>query len=237
MEATAPRRGFDPDVRRWGPQTRRQVSLVVLGLAGAFLIAALLFFGINAPASGWFLWLTIGVLAVLLLVEAVVVATGIASEEGAGPAWLRGEPAHAAAAGTAPPSTDEPEPAGETIELRCPECAEMFAVEDTGERPLHTECPHCGAEGHVDIDEPPEQEDEPASSPYSEHVGDESADTAYGQAAAEPEPEPEEPAAEGEPESVGLKCPACDTQFEVEDTGERPLEATCPGCGRSGKLS
>jgi len=37
-------------------------------------------------------------------------------------------------------------------------------------------------------------------------------------------------------EMISLECPACETQFETEDTGERPLRATCPGCGASGKL-
>lgn len=230
--------GVPADVRRWDPELRRQASLIVLAVGGLFLVGALLFFGLDAAASGWFLWVTIAVLVLLLVAEVAIVATGIAREEDAGPAWLRAEPAHV------PPETepaDEPaggpaagaataEPGGE-IDLRCPECAEMFSVEDTGERPLHTECPHCGAEGHVDIEAPPPSEEPAAEDLYGEPA-EEPGEAPAGGAAAASEPAREEEG--GEP--IALQCPACDTQFEVEDTGERPLEATCPGCGRGGKL-
>lgn len=229
--------GVPADVRRWDPETRRNASLIVLALGGLFLVGALLFFGIAAASSGWFLWITIAVLVILLLVQLAIVATGIATEEQSGPEWLRAEPA-AAGAATAETGGAEPEPepegpdvgyAPDQIDLRCPECAEMFTVDDTGERPLHTECPHCGAEGHVDLDEPAgdthDHERDHEHDDESEPVG----------IGGLPE-EDEEPAEEAGGEPIALQCPACDTQFEVEDTGERPLEATCPGCGRGGTL-
>ncbi len=207
------------DVRQWEPDLRRSASLVVLGVAGLFLVASLLFFGLAPEASGIFLWIAIVVLGLLLVAEAAILATGIAREENIGPPWLA-EPAateqQASQAG-APPTA---EPAQESVEisLKCPECGDQFNAQDTGERPLHTECPYCGAEGNVDLG-PPEHEQEPAhEDPY----------------AGAAEPEPEEPPEDAE--ALALKCPACDTQFEVTDTGERPLTATCPGCGRGGKL-
>jgi len=103
----------------------------------------------------------------------------------------------------------------------------MFAVEDTGERPLATECPHCGAQGHVNL---PETTDEP-----DDH--DSTAGAGGGAVAGDPlaglgddEPDDEDV------ETISLECPVCDTQFDTEDTGERPLRTECPGCGRSGKL-
>lgn len=352
-------RGVDADMRLWDDETRRLASLIVLGLAGVFLVGALVYFGVDAASSGWFLWVAIVVLALLLLTEAAIIATGIAREEG-GPAWLAGphaaatttqEPAQPGPA-TEPPSQPAPEPEPETehvhVDLKCPQCGELFSVHDTGERPLHTQCPHCGAEGHVDLETPPpasvhDREPEPAAHAREEDpFGDIDPVTAvegigptYGeklaalgiettqdlwqadtvQIAAELDTEAKrveswqqraelmaisgigpqyaellervdvetipglasedaealtariqdkeadlvqsiqgnpitqtrverwiamardhEPGAERDVETISIKCPACDTQFDVEDTGERPLEATCPGCGRGGKL-
>jgi len=33
-----------------------------------------------------------------------------------------------------------------------------------------------------------------------------------------------------------IRCAACGTIFEVEDTGERPLPLTCPECKKSGAI-
>lgn len=224
-------RTFDQDPRRWDEDNRRDASLVVGGLAAFFLLAAIFFYGLAPGASGWFLWVSIAVLVLLLIAEAVVLATGIAREENVGPHWLSEPEAHrsqaagaAAGAGTAaahaePEPEEEPDevpepPSPPEIDLECPECREMFTVEDTGERPLHTECPHCGAAGHVNLDNLPGDHDHA-------HEGEAAA------AGASAEPDHEE---------ISLECPSCGTQFDVEDDGTRPLTATCPGCGSSGKL-
>lgn len=240
-EITVGDREIDTDVRRWSGDVRRDASLILGAAAGLFLLAALVYYALNAAGSGWFLWVAIVVLAVLLVAEAVVLATGIAREEDVGPPWLTGETQAASAtaetetadettvggpASASPEPAREPEPAPE-IDLQCPECSEMFAVEDTGERPLATECPHCGAQGHVNL---PETTDEP-----DDH--DSTAGAGGGAVAGDPlaglgddEPEDEDV------ETISLECPVCDTQFDTEDTGERPLRTECPGCGRSGKL-
>lgn len=226
-------RTFDQDPRRWDEDNRRDASLVVGGLAAFFLLAAILFYGLAPSASGWFLWASIVVLVLLLIAEAVVLATGIAREENVGPHWLsepeahRGQAAGTAGAATATQAEQEPDevpepPSPPEIDLECPECREMFTVEDTGERPLHTECPHCGAAGHVNLDNLPEEHDH-----EHDHDHDHGAEAAAAGVGAEPEPEHEE---------ISLECPACGTQFDVEDDGTRPLTATCPGCGSSGKL-
>lgn len=210
------------DVRTWDASLRRNASLIVLAAAGAFLLVGVLFYLLAPAASAWYLTAAIVVLALLLVAEAAIVATGIASEENIGPPWLAGQTATMAGQTTttgAPPG-QQPEPTPRQarepvhIDLKCPECAEIFTTEDTGERPLHTRCPHCQAEGHVDL-EPPEH------------------------ATPAPKPARGEPASEQatqEVETLALKCPACETQFEVDDDGTRPLRATCPGCGRGGKL-
>lgn len=350
-------RRVDTDLRLWDDETRRLASLIVLGLAGVFLVGALLYFGIDAAGSGWFLWVAIAVLALLLLAEAAIIATGVAREEG-GPEWLAGPQAAATTtqepAERGPASEPAPEPESETehvhVDLKCPQCGDLFSVHDTGERPLHTQCPHCGAEGHVDLETPPpgsvhdrKAEAEPATHASArEPFGDidpvadvEGIGPTYGeqltalgiettrdlweadtvQIAAELDTEAKrveswqqraelmaisgigpqyaellervgvetipdlasadavaltrriqdkeadlvqsiqgnpitetrverwiamaqghDPDAERDVETISIKCPACDTQFDVEDTGERPLEATCPGCGRGGKL-
>ncbi|HET6315336.1 MAG TPA: zinc ribbon domain-containing protein [Chloroflexota bacterium] len=37
------------------------------------------------------------------------------------------------------------------IVIRCKQCGEVFPVEDTGERPLATTCPHCGKTGSIKV--------------------------------------------------------------------------------------
>lgn len=202
------------DVRMWEASHRRNASLIVLAAAGAFLLVGILFYLFAPGASAWFLTLAIVVLALLLLAEAAIVATGIAREENIGPPWLAGQTATA----THAPPDQQPAPTTHEhvhIDLKCPECAEVFTTEDTGERPLHTRCPHCQAEGHVDL-EPPEH-------PTPQAPAEETSEDAM-------------QAPSGEVETLALKCPACETQFEVDDDGTRPLRATCPGCGRGGKL-
>jgi DNA-directed RNA polymerase subunit M/transcription elongation factor TFIIS len=241
-EITIGQRDVDTDVRRWDPDLRRDASLVLGALAGVFLLAALVYYALNAAGSGWFLWVAIVVLALLLVAEAVVLVTGIATEENVGPPWLSGEQRHAtttaagAAVGTegqeAEPEPEherepEPEPEHREIDLECPECSQMFAVEDTGERPLATECPHCGARGHVNLPEP--EEDTASGTRTGAGAAAAGADPLAG--LGEDDEEPDE-----DVETISLECPACDTQFETEDTGERPLRTECPGCGRSGKL-
>lgn len=225
------------DLRAWDAKLRREASVVVLAVAGLFLVASLLFFGLNDTGSGWFLWTAIVVLVLALLFQIAVVATGLAREEG-GPDWLAGPGAEAAAAtggagtagGAGAGSAGQAQAAHDPhahIDLQCPECQDLFSVHDTGERPLHTVCPHCGAEGHVDLGEP---------APTAQQAGAGAAEAEAGVW-----DDAEDPWADEQPErdlpSISLKCPKCATQFDVEDTGDRPLRTQCPGCGSSGKLN
>ena len=57
----------------------------------------------------------------------------------------------------------------------------------------------------------------------------------------EGEPEPHYGPGAGAPEprgarSLALRCGECGTEFELTDTGERPLHHVCPGCGLEGVL-
>ncbi|MBI4393445.1 MAG: hypothetical protein HY556_06585 [Euryarchaeota archaeon] len=36
---------------------------------------------------------------------------------------------------------------------------------------------------------------------------------------------------------ITLRCGTCDTMFDVEDTGSRPLKHVCPGCGTEGEIT
>ncbi len=223
---------WTPDVREWEAWQRRQASLAVLGVAAVSLLAAVVFYVLGGTAAVWTVTVVLVALIVLLLVEAVIVATGVATETGSGPTWLRAGTAATAGqamhAGGPPADEDEARPVAE-IDLRCPECGGTFTEQDTGERPLPIQCPHCGVQGKADIGAEPEThahtEDDIAErdAPVSGGIGD------------EPLPGLEDEPAEDLP-VVTLKCPACDTRFETEDTGERPLKTTCSGCGRKGKL-
>jgi Zn finger protein HypA/HybF involved in hydrogenase expression len=224
-------RSVPADIRRWDPDLRRITSLILGGVAVFLLVGALVYYELDPASSGWFLWVAIVTLVVLLLAEAAVLLTGIAREENVGPPWLAGETAEAETdtrtetTAVGPEPDEEPEPHREhpEIDLQCPECAEMFAVEDTGERPLATECPHCGAQGHVNL---PDRDEDTGPEPGGA-VGGEAEDPLAGLG---------EDDEDEDVEMISLECPACETQFETEDTGERPLRATCPGCGASGKL-
>lgn len=235
----------NPDIRLWEPELRRKASLGVLLGAAVIVIAGILIYGLLPEQAGWFLILAIVLVALLLAFEAAVLVTGIAREEGKGPAWLTAAdiaplPKQRGAGGRA---IDEE--LYERIDLKCPECGNIFSAPDTGERPLHTTCPHCGAEGHVDgLPDPtlkdeaePEQAHEHTQGhghgasmyapPASSGLGDLDAEALGEEADAEPDEEIV---------VISLKCPACATKFSVDDTGERPLRAACPGCGRSGRL-
>lgn len=244
-------RAVDTDLRRWEPDLRRDASLVVGALAGVLLLVALVYYALNAAGSGWFLWVAIVLLAVLLVVELAVLVTGIAREENVGPPWLAGaETAEAsttsAGATVGPDAEEQPdaEPAAvhehPEIDLQCPACEDMFTVEDTGERPLATQCPHCGAQGHVNLPEPEEHEDahgherghgSAAGAGAATQAGGEDPLAGLGEEDADEAEAPPE-----DVETISLQCPACETEFETEDTGERPLRTECPGCGKSGKL-
>lgn len=233
-------RGIDPDVREWSPETRRRASIGIFAVTAILAIVGAIFYFAAPGTAGWVLIAAIIVLVLLLLTEVAIVATGIATEDDTGPDWLRGSAAQTATAGTAPPAREELAAAGPEIDLRCPQCQELFTVQDTGQRPLEIDCPHCGAHGQVDLpeshDHSHEHDHAHAEVPAHEDPG---AQTQAGSSLAdEPLPgleEEEEAPAEDLP-AISLKCPACGTQFDVEDDGQRPLKTTCPGCGKSGKL-
>lgn len=369
--------GFDPDVREWSPELRRRASIGIFAMTAVLAILGTIFYFAAPSTAGWVLIVAIVLLAILLLVEVAIVATGIATEDNTGPAWLRASSAQAATAGrTAPPSGYGASATQTTeIDLRCPQCQELFTVQDTGERPLEIDCPHCGAHGQVDLPEdhahahahadPGAQTQAGATTSrredpfgdidevtdiegvgpvYGEQLEDRGIATTrdlwhadpselaealdvspnvterwhaqaelmavsgigpqyaellvrsgvktiealsqrspdglvstiqakldnldvniqgnqvtegrarqwinqarehlgkprlgeagYGSLADEPLEDTLDEE-QGDLPSISLKCPACDTQFEVEDDGDRPLKTTCPGCGKSGKL-
>ncbi len=234
-------RGFDPDVREWSPELRRRASIGIFAMTAVLAILGTIFYFAAPSTAGWVLIVAIVLLAILLLAEVAIVATGIATEDNTGPMWLRASTAQAATAGQAAPPSGYDDAAAQAteIDLRCPQCQELFTVQDTGERPLEIDCPHCGAHGQVDL---PEADDHDHEHAHHEHAHeDPGAQTqAGGGLADEPLPgldeDEEDAGADADLPTLSLKCPACDTRFEVEDDGDRPLKTTCPGCGKSGKL-
>ncbi|MBN1389043.1 MAG: PKD domain-containing protein [Candidatus Thermoplasmatota archaeon] len=108
----------------------------------------------------------------------------------------------------ASPPTDQVQKP-KTIRIKCPACSKVFKVTDTGDRPLHMTCKHCGAAGTVD------------------HVpgGDEE----------QKEQAPPEKAGEEEEliEPVPIVCPSCKNLFELDQVTET---AKCPFCGAEGEL-
>lgn len=69
-------------------------------------------------------------------------AEGMLREEGAAP-MLAADPAPVEAAA---PAAAQP---AKRLKLRCGGCKEVFAIEDSGERPLRRPCPYCGRTGEV----------------------------------------------------------------------------------------
>ncbi len=234
--------GFEPDMREWTPDMRRRASIGVFAVAAVLVLVGVIFYFAAPGTASWLLIAAIVVLVLLLLLELAIVATGIATEENSGPQWLRGSAAETQQAGVSsvPPAHEEDAEDLEEIDLRCPQCQELFTVQDTGERPLEIDCPHCGAHGQVDL--PAEHDHAHDEDAHDEDAHeDEGAETQMGGGLAdEPLPGLEDEEGDAEPDedlpSISLKCPACGTQFDVEDDGERPLKTTCPGCGKSGKL-
>ncbi|MEA3559818.1 MAG: PKD domain-containing protein, partial [Candidatus Thermoplasmatota archaeon] len=91
---------------------------------------------------------------------------------------------------TQPPGIEDDRP--RSFRIKCPSCGKLFRSLDSGERPLHITCKHCGANGVVE------------SIP-----GDE-----------ESEGTEEEEPAEDEPDPVPIVCPSCGGLFELDEMSE-----------------
>ncbi|MGA1872647.1 MAG: PKD domain-containing protein [Thermoplasmatota archaeon] len=107
-----------------------------------------------------------------------------------------------------PPKEEKAAP--RTIRIKCPACSKVFKVTDTGERPLHMTCKHCGATGSID------------HVPGEEEHGEKEADA-----------EKEDQDEEAPVEPVPIVCPSCQNLFELEEVAET---AKCPICGVEGDL-
>jgi len=201
--------------REWGNAQRRVGSLIALGVALTFLVAAVVAYLLNAPS--WIYWAFVVVVVLALLFEVALLV--LQPARAATPAALAPEaqpmpepeaPSPSPSASPTP-SPWAPEAAPEpvrTLTLRCSDCGTIFDVHDTGERPLRHVCPGCGAEGMLRD---------------------------------EAEPAPPTPAVETAPmaapvKRLKLRCGGCKEVFTIEDTGERPLRRPCPYCGRTGEV-
>lgn len=106
-----------------------------------------------------------------------------------------------------PPKEEKPK----QIRIKCPACTKVFKVTDSGERPLHIACKHCGANGSID-QVPGDAEAEPT----------------------EEEAPPQEPGEEEvKPEPIPIVCPSCQNLFELDEVTDT---AKCPICGAEGDL-
>lgn len=123
------------DMRTWDNGRRKEVSIVVM-LAAVVLVVSGLVLEFVLGTGQTVLNVLVGILVLLLLVEAAVhLAKPKASAADAGAA--------APSPGAAGPVTSE----AAHITLKCGQCATVFDVPDTGERPLYHTCPGCGAQG------------------------------------------------------------------------------------------
>lgn len=147
-------------------------------------------------------------LVVLLLLILALAFQALVVVTGLGQQSLAGAGAGAEAAWEAPPEgAPPPAAAPAAITLKCSSCGTVFDVQDSGERPLRHTCPGCGAVGEL------------TEADIGPGVPSETAK------------------AEAAPQAITLKCGSCGTTFDVQDTGERPLRHTCPGCGAEGVLT
>ncbi|MBN1539439.1 MAG: hypothetical protein JW939_04785, partial [Candidatus Thermoplasmatota archaeon] len=96
------------------------------------------------------------------------------------------------------------------IRVKCPACSRVFKVTDTGDRPLHMTCKHCGATGTID------------------HVPGDLKDGSKEGAPSDKEEDEKEA-----PESVPIVCPSCQNLFELDQVTDT---AKCPICGAEGDL-
>ncbi|HEV8360140.1 MAG TPA: hypothetical protein VGR28_06770 [Candidatus Thermoplasmatota archaeon] len=118
----------------------------------------------------------------------------------------------------------------EPITLKCGNCATIFDVPDTGERPLRHVCPGCGSEGVLREEDigPPTLAAAPAAPPSPTPAPAPVAATAA-------RPAPPKPGVKTV-RTLKLRCKSCSTVFTLRDTGERPLYHECPGCKATGVL-
>ncbi|MGA1866626.1 MAG: hypothetical protein ACMUFK_04075, partial [Thermoplasmatota archaeon] len=113
------------------------------------------------------------------------------------------------APGRIAPPVEEKKPQN-VIRVKCPACSKVFKVTDTGDRPLHMTCKHCGATGTIDH-VPGDDEDRSKESTPSDEKDEEK--------------EVIEP--------VPIVCPSCQNLFELDQVTET---AKCPICGVEGDL-
>jgi DNA-directed RNA polymerase subunit RPC12/RpoP len=105
----------------------------------------------------------------------------------------------------------------EKLIIQCPKCDEMFTMEDEAGEIV---CPSCGVRGQMDEETIAElkrqQAEESGKAGEREPVGEEK----------EEEKTPEKP-------EKKIKCPNCDTRFNIAVDAD---SITCPSCGVSGTL-
>lgn len=117
------------------------------------------------------------------------------------------EPPKKEAPAQAEPPKPEEAAKPKQIRIKCPSCGKIFRSEDSGERPLHINCKHCGASGMIETVPGDEDEKEVEEAP----------------------PEEEEEA----PDPIPIVCPSCSGLFELTEVTDT---AKCPHCGVEGEL-
>jgi PKD repeat protein/predicted RNA-binding Zn-ribbon protein involved in translation (DUF1610 family) len=154
-----------------------------------------------------------------------------------------------------PPAPIPPQaPKEKTIRIKCPACGGMFAYRDTGERPIHLICDHCGAKGVIDSTAPgvpiaqspgkaPEGKGKPimiicpgCSGLFEIAERVDSLKCPF--CGAEGDLDEATVKAMDEffgpvPNMVTLRCPKCSELFEIKE-GDK--EIACPHCGVRGKI-
>jgi hypothetical protein len=151
-----------------------------------------------------------------------------------------------------PPAPTPPQKE-KTIRIKCPACGGMFAYRDTGDRPIHLVCDHCGAKGVIDAvpTEAPAQKGDgklegkgkpltiicPGCSGLFE-ITQRVDSLVCPFCGAEGDMDEGTVKAMDElfgpiPNMVTLRCPKCSELFEIKE-GDK--EIACPHCGVRGKI-
>jgi PKD repeat protein/DNA-directed RNA polymerase subunit RPC12/RpoP len=169
----------------------------------------------------------------------------------AGPAMPQMPMQQAVVPGPAAPAP--PQPKEKTIRIKCPACGGMFAYRDTGERPIHLVCDHCGAKGVIDASttEGPGTPAKEGKAPPAKNLAiicpgcsglfevSSRVDSLKCPFCGAEGDVDESTAKEMDelfgpvPNMVTLRCPKCSETFEIKE-GDR--EVTCPHCGVRGKI-
>lgn len=148
--------GIDDPVRH--PNPRRTQATVVMVIASIVFLVSLVVLAAFTIGSGGFrgvfdfwsfrtwIWVLFGAMVVLFVWLLVLLLT---TPKRSDDDWFDEDEIPVAQPGRLG--------APDTITLRCPDCVNIFSLQDPMTRPFYHDCPHCGVRGvYTGKDDPPE---------------------------------------------------------------------------------